>query len=35
MSLALYSKILGIAFVGILALVWGLAAWLLPVDGDL
>jgi hypothetical protein len=34
-SLALYSKILGIAFVGILALVWGLAAWLLPVDGDL
>ena len=35
MSLGLYSKILGIAFVGILASVWGLAAWLLPVDGDL
>jgi hypothetical protein len=35
MSLGLYSKILGAAFVGILASVWGLAAWLLPVDGDL
>jgi hypothetical protein len=35
MSLSLYSKVLGIAFVGILASVWGLAAWLLPVDGDL
>jgi hypothetical protein len=35
MSLGLYSKILGVSFVAILALVWGLAAWLLPVDGDL
>ena len=35
MSLSLYSKILGLAFVVILAAIWGLASWLQPVDGDL
>ena len=35
MSLSLYSKILGVSFVAILAAVWGMASWLLPVDGDL
>jgi hypothetical protein len=35
MSLNLYSKILGVSFVAILAVVWGLASWLQPVDGDL
>ncbi len=35
MSLSLYSKILGASFVAILAVVWGLASWLQPVDGDL
>lgn len=35
MSLGLYSKILGAAFVAILVLVWSLASWLQPVDGDL
>jgi hypothetical protein len=35
MSLSLYSKILGLAFVVILATIWGLASWLQPVDGDL
>lgn len=35
MSLNLYSKILGASFVAILAVVWGLASWLQPVDGDL
>jgi len=35
MSLSLYSKIIGLAFVAILAAVWGLASWLQPVDGDL
>ncbi len=35
MSLNLFSKILGASFVAILAVVWGLASWLQPVDGDL
>lgn len=35
MSLNFYSKILGASFVAILTLVWGLASWLQPVDGDL
>jgi hypothetical protein len=35
MSLGLYSKILGVTFLAILVAVWGLASWLLPVDGDL
>lgn len=35
MGIGLYSKILGVSFVAILAGVWGMAAWLLPVDGDL
>lgn len=35
MSVGLYSKILGTASMVMLALVWGLAAWLQPVDGDL
>jgi len=35
MSLNLYSKILGACFLAIFAVVWGLASWLQPVDGDL
>jgi hypothetical protein len=35
MSIGLYSKILGSAFVAILAVVWGIASWLQPIDGDL
>jgi hypothetical protein len=35
MSLSLYSKILGLAFLAIIATVWGIASWLQPVDGDL
>lgn len=35
MSLSLYSKVLGVAFLAIFVAVWGLSSWLLPVDGDL
>jgi hypothetical protein len=35
MSIGLYSQILGSAFVAILAVVWGIASWLQPINGDL
>ena len=35
MSMTLYARFIGLFSVMILAVVWGIASWLLPMDGDL
>lgn len=35
MSMTLYARLIGLCAVMILAVVWGIASWLLPMDGDL